>query len=311
MNSCYFCHANKNTLNATQTTSLSFFEGITASLRNYAALVKVRLTLLVVFSAVAGYFIASPSFDLIKFLAVVFGGFMVTGASNTLNQILEKDSDKLMVRTQKRPLPANNMSLWEAMIFGLIMAFAGITILWFFLNPLSGLLGTMALVMYAGIYTPMKKASSWAVFVGAFPGAIPPMLGYVAETGQFGLYPGLLFAIQFIWQFPHFWAIAWVSHGEYKKAGMHLLPSSGGKDKSSAFQMLVYSLFLLPLGLTPFIFGMSGVVSAVIITLCGIGFSYFAAQLLKNLNDKAALKLMFASFVYLPVVQIALWLDKI
>lgn len=290
---------------------MRFLEVIITSLRNYAALVKVRLTLLVVFSAVAGYFIAASTFDLSKFLAVIFGGFLVTGASNTFNQILEKDTDKLMVRTQNRPLPADNMGLWEATTFGLVMALAGITVLWFFLNPLSGLLGTMALIMYAGIYTPMKKASSWAVFVGAFPGAIPPMLGYVAETGQFGLYPGLLFAIQFIWQFPHFWAIAWVSHGEYKKAGMHLLPSVGGKDKTSAFQILVYTIFLLPLGLTPFMFGMSGVISAGVIFICGAGFTYYAVNLFQNLTDKAALKLMFASFVYLPVVQIALWIDKI
>lgn len=272
---------------------------------------KVRLTLLVVFSAVAGYFIAAPTFDIVKFLAVIVGGFMVTGASNTFNQILEKDSDALMVRTQKRPLPADSMGLWEAMIFGLIMAFLGITALWFFLNPLSGLLGTMALITYVGIYTPMKKVSSWAVFVGAFPGAIPPMLGYVAETGKFGLFPGLLFAIQFIWQFPHFWAIAWVQYGEYKKAGMHLLPSVGGKDKSTAFQMLVYTLFLIPLGLTPYLFGMSGLFSAVVITVAGAAFAFYAIKLFQTMTDKAALKLMFASFVYLPVVQISIWIDKI
>ena len=271
----------------------------------------MRLTVLVVMSAALGYLTAAPNLQLLPFLSVITGGFLVTGAANTFNQIFEKNTDSLMVRTQNRPLARGSMSVTEALTIALVMSVAGISILWFALNPLSGLLGTLALVMYAGIYTPMKKKSSFAVFVGAFPGAIPPMLGYVGETGKFGLFAGLLFAIQFVWQFPHFWAIAWKMHDDYRKAGMHLLPSPGGRNLSSAMQMLLYSLFLIPISLTPYYYGFTGNASAAIILICGIAFAYYAFELVRTRNDKAALKLMFASFVYLPVVQIAVWLDKI
>jgi protoheme IX farnesyltransferase len=280
-------------------------------IKAYAAFSKMRLASLVVFSAGVSFFMASDQIVWVDFMWLVLGGFLVTGSSNGFNQVIEKDFDKLMARTQNRPLPAGDMQVKEAMIVALIMGILGISILWFALNPLSGLLGTMALIMYVGVYTPMKRMSPWAVFVGAFPGAIPPMLGYVAVTGEFGLVPGLLFAIQFLWQFPHFWAIAWKLDDDYRKAGFSLLPSAGGKDASSAFQALVYSLFLIPLSLLPTYFGITGSIAAVVVLVTGVYYAFEAYRLYKNLDDKSATRLMFASFIYLPVVQLVLWLDKV
>ncbi len=271
----------------------------------------MRLASLVVFSAGVSYFMAADQIDWLKFMWLVLGGFLVTGSSNGFNQVIEKDLDVLMKRTSTRPLPAGEMSVREAMILALIIGVLGVSILWFALNPLSGLLGCMALIMYVGVYTPMKKISPIAVFIGAFPGAIPPMLGYIAETGEFGLIPGLLFAVQFIWQFPHFWAIAWKLDEDYAKAGFRLLPSKGGKDLSSAFQTLVYTLFLIPLSLLPTYFGITGSIAAVVALIAGSYYAFEAYRLFKNLDDKSATRLMFASFVYLPVVQLAYWLDKV
>ena len=280
-------------------------------IKAYAAFAKMRLASLVVFSAGVSYFMAADEVNWIKFGWLILGGFLVTGSSNGFNQVIEKDLDKLMKRTEKRPLPAGEIQVKEAMIVALLMGVIGISILWFALNPLSGMLGCMALIMYVGVYTPMKQMSPLAVFIGAFPGAIPPMLGYIAETGEFGLVPGLLFAIQFIWQFPHFWAIAWKLDSDYKKAGFSLLPSPGGKDASSAFQTLVYSLFLIPLSLLPTYFGITGSIAAIVALLAGVYYAYEAYRLYRNLDDKSATRLMFASFIYLPVVQLVLWLDKV
>jgi heme o synthase len=184
-------------------------------------------------------------------------------------------------------------------------------ILWHFMNPLSGILGIIALVLYAAIYTPMKRVSPFAVFVGAFPGAIPPLLGYVAATNSLDINAWILFGIQFIWQFPHFWAIAWVIDEDYRKAGFRMLPSEGGKDKSSAFQIFAYSFCLIPIGLMPLLFKMSGVVSAIVIFISGIYFAITAYRLYKNCASETASRLMFASFIYLPVVQILLLIDKL
>ena len=181
------------------------------------------------------------------------------------------------------------------------------------MNPLSGILGMLALILYTVVYTPLKRVTPFAVFVGAFPGAIPPMLGYVASTSGFGeitFEAWILFVVQFMWQFPHFWAIAWVSHDDYTRAGFRMLPSLGGRDKSSAFQILVYTLFLLPISLFPVLFGMSGIVSAIIICICGAFFTYQAYTLYKECTVEAARKLMFGSFIYLPVVQLAVMIGK-
>ena len=275
------------------------------------ALGKLRLASLVVFSAVVSYFFAADTIDWLKVFYLSLGGILITASSNAFNQIIEKDLDKLMSRTQDRPLPKGKLSTTEALVFSIVTGIVGALLLWLKLNPLSGLLGLLALIMYVGLYTPMKRVSSFAVFIGAFPGAIPPLLGYIAYTGEFGLAPGLLFAIQFVWQFPHFWAIAWKCDDDYSKAGFRLLPSQNGKDRFSAFQTIIYSLFLIPVSLTPYYFGMTGIVSAIIIAILGVWFAYYSVVLYRTLGDKAALKLMFASFVYLPIVQLALLFDKI
>ena len=284
---------------------------------DYAQFIKLRLASLVVFSAAVGFVIGCHANNIdinwYKMLLLIVGGFLVTCSSNGFNQIIEKDPDKLMDRTQNRPLPQQRMNVNEA--FGLAsgMGVAGIIILWIFLNPLSGILGTLALVLYTVVYTPLKRITPLAVFVGAFPGAIPPLLGVVAATEGFGTIPlegWILFVGQFMWQFPHFWAIAWVLDEDYKKAGFNMLPSLGGRDKSSAFQILVYTLFLYPMSLLPVLFGMSGTLSVIIISVCSIFFIWQAYTLYKECTVEAARKLMFGSFIYLPLVQLALMFGK-
>ena len=214
-----------------------------------------------------------------------------------------------MPRTQNRPLPTGKMSLTEAWTVAFITGIAGIAILTIYTNILSGILGAIALLLYALVYTPLKRVTPFAVFVGAFPGAIPPMLGCVAATqgfGSIGMAAILLFAIQFMWQFPHFWAIAWVSHEDYQKAGFHLLPSPGGRDKATAFQTVIYTIVLIPVSLSPFLFHMTGIISAAVILVCGIGFLLQALQLYRDCEVSSARKLMFGSFIYLPAVQLAL-----
>lgn len=284
-----------------------------SKIRDYAQFIKLRLSTLVVLSAAIGFVIGSQEINWGKMLLLVLGGFLVTGASNGFNQIIERNLDKLMDRTQNRPMPQERMTVNEAFIFASIMGITGIVILWVFMNPLSAVLGTSALVLYTAVYTPLKQVTPFAVFVGAFPGAIPPMLGYVASTKGFGEIPfqaWVLFFGQFMWQFPHFWAIAWVLDEDYRKAGFRMLPSAAGRDKSSAFQILVYTLFLLPISLMPVLFQMSGIVSAIIITFSGFYFTYQAYVLYKECSIEAARKLMFGSFIYLPVVQLAVMIGK-
>jgi heme o synthase len=273
---------------------------------DYAQLTKMRLASLVVISALTGYFFAYDlhQVSLVEILWLVLGGFLVTGASNAYNQVIERDLDKLMNRTASRPIPDGRMEVTEALIVASLCGFFGLIILWFGLNPLSGILGALALFLYVAVYTPLKRVGPIAVFVGAFPGAIPPMLGYVAATGEFGLIPGVLFATQFIWQFPHFWAIAWKADADYSKAGFKLLPTSQGKGQISAMYILLYSVFLIPISLFPIVFTEMDMLRLVLVSISGIAFAYYALVLYRERTDKAALKLMFASFVYLPVVQL-------
>lgn len=246
---------------------------------------------------------------------LVLGGILLTGASNGFNQLWERDLDRLMKRTFDRPLPAGRMSVLEAWVIAGLSGVAGILILWFFLNPLSGILGAIALFFYVFLYTPLKQHSSLSVFVGAFPGAIPPMLGYVAATGQFGLEPGILFATQFMWQFPHFWAIAWVAHEDYQRAGYKMLPFDGGRTKRSAFQILLYSLFLIPVSILPWALPtqapMVGNLAMTVVLLCGLAFAWLAWRLYQSCDSKDAKILMFASFIYLPIVQLFYVIDKL
>jgi len=276
----------------------------------YAAFTKLRLTFLVVVSSVIGYAIGAQSFSWLMAFWLSVAGFLVTGASNGFNQVIEKDLDALMKRTESRPIPMGTMSVLEGLILASIMGSLGLALLYLAFNPLAAVLGGLALFSYVLIYTPLKRITPLAVFVGAFPGAIPPMLGYVAATGAFDLYAGLLFAVQFVWQFPHFWAIAWVSHQDYAKAGYHLLPSKGGRDSQSAFLTMLYALFLIPVGLLPWAFGLNGNIAAVGTAVLAVGFAFPAIQLYLKKTDNAARTVMFASFLYLPLVQLIFLFDK-
>ncbi len=289
---------------------LSKYTLISARLQDYAQLTKMRLASLVVFSAAMGFLMAPGKPDMLKMGLLILGGFLVTGASNGLNQILEKDPDKLMLRTATRPLPDGRISVNEAFILCLLMGVSGVFILTWSMNILSGLLGLISLIIYVAIYTPMKRVTPFAVFAGAIPGAIPPMLGWVAATGQIGIDGLLLFSIQFLWQFPHFWAIAWVLDDDYKKAGFNLLPT-GQRDKGSALQSLMYTISLIPVGIMPFVFHISGWVSMIAILLTTFYFTYKAWILYRDCSMEAAKGLMYASFLYLPVVQIAMVMDKL
>lgn len=266
--------------------------------------------MLVVFSAVIGFaLISKGNMDWAKAAWLTLAGFLVTGSANGFNQIIERSFDKIMDRTRMRPLPQERMSVNEGIIFASFIGLTGLIILWFLLNPLSSILSALSIALYVLAYTPLKRVTPFAVMVGAFPGAFPPLLGAIAATEEFGTVPyeGLvLFAIQFIWQFPHFWAIAWVMDEDYKKAGFYLLPS-GERNKASAFQVLVYTLFLLLISMVPVFFGMtSTLVAPVVILICGLLFFYYAVKLYKDCSVKAAQKVMFGSFAYLPLVQLAI-----
>jgi protoheme IX farnesyltransferase len=277
--------------------------------KTYLVFIKFRLSFLVILSAISGYlFAGGTNFTELTYLVV--GGILVTGASNGANQIWEQNLDKLMNRTNRRPLPLGLMSNNEAYAIVIVSILVG-TALLYLINIYSALLGIFAFVSYVFIYTPLKQVSPWAVFVGAFPGAIPPFLGAIAATNDFGLLPGVLFFVQFTWQFPHFWAIAWILHEDYQRAGFYLLPSKTGKSKFSAFQIMVYSLALIPFSLIPWLMGWCGNITLFVGSALGILFFVYSYRLYATLDDKDARKLMFASFVYLPIIQFVYVFDKV
>ncbi len=283
-----------------------------AKARAFIELLKVRLSMLVAFSCAFGYGLATQGrIDWIVLSMITFGGFLLSGASVTINQIIEKDLDKLMVRTMGRPLPTSRLTVHEALIFSMVCMSVSICILWIYTNPLTVTLSLVSMVLYSFVYTPLKRVGPIAVFVGAIPGALPPLLGWVAATGSITHEAMIIFGIQFIWQFPHFWAIAWVADDDYKKAGFKLLPSGGGKDLNTCIQIMVYTMCLIPLGLLPAFFGISGINSAVVATVCGIAFFAQTFSLMKTGSRQSALRIMFGSFLYLPIVQIAYLLDKV
>ena len=282
-----------------------------AKAKAYFELLKFRLSFLVAFSCAFGFVLASPSVNWFILAMVFSGGFLLSGSSVIINQIIEKDLDKLMTRTANRPLPTHRLSVQEAIGASLVCFFAGVSILIVYTNMLTVLLSVVSLMLYAFAYTPLKRVGPIAVFVGAIPGALPPLLGWTAATGNISHEALIIFGIQFIWQFPHFWAIAWVSDDDYKKAGFKLLPSGGQKDLNTAVQIMIYTMFLIPLGLLPATFGITGINSAIVATLCGVLFFALTFSLMKSGDRKSALKIMFASFLYLPIVQIAYLLDKV
>jgi len=283
-----------------------------SKLTDYNQLIKMRLTFTVVLSAVLGYLIAvETGIELRAILALSIGGFLVVGSANGINQIIEKNYDSKMLRTNDRPLATNRMSVLEAGIFCTLFGVGGVYILGTYLNQMSAILGLVSLISYAFIYTPLKRYSSFAVFIGAFPGAIPPLLGWVASTGTIDMGGLSLFALQFIWQFPHFWAIAWILDEDYKRAGYNLLPSKEGRNKKSAMLTVIYTLSLIPISIVPFILGISGYVSLIVILVCGVLLSIQAFKLYKTCSIAEAKKLMFYSIIYNPLVLLALFIDKI
>lgn len=295
-----------------EVTDHSLFTALLSRIRVYSDLIKLRLSALVTFSAAFGFILGDRgvNFNWIGMLGLALGGFLITGASGAANEIMERDLDKLMKRTQNRPLPLQIISLQEAYWFTILVAILGIGVLWIFTNPLTTSLGIVSMILYVFVYTPLKRVGPIAVFVGAIPGAMPPLLGWTAATGQISYEALIIFGIQFIWQFPHFWAIAWVSDEDYKRAGFKLLPSGGGQDLNTAIQIMIYTLFLLPLGLLPSYFGLTGLNSGIVATICGVLFLAQTFSLMRDCSRKSALKIMFGSFLYLPIVQIAYLLDK-
>jgi protoheme IX farnesyltransferase len=278
-------------------------------MKSYIAFTKFRLSALVVISALSGYLFNNGNSGIEIFYLLV-GGFLVTAASNGSNQIWERELDILMKRTAQRPLPQGEMSVNEAMLVVGVCLFTGTWML-YAINFYAAVLGLIAFFSYVFLYTPLKRKTPWAVLVGAFPGAMPPMLGAVAASGKFGMVPGVLFFIQFIWQFPHFWAIAWVIYDDYKAGGFSLLPSKEGRSKNSAYQIAVYALLLIPFSLLPWLLGWTGTASLVIAVILGLAFFLQAYKLLLSCKDKDAKRLMFASFIYLPIIQFLYVFDRI
>ena len=275
-------------------------------------LLKFRFSSLVVFSGVFGYMLGVEGrINHVVLVALGAGSLLVTGGANIINQIIERDLDKLMRRTQNRPLPSGTVSVNEAIIFSSVLSIVGVALLVVFVNPLTAVLSLLSLILYGFIYTPMKQISPISVAIGAIPGALPPLIGWVAATGAISSGALILFMIQFIWQFPHFWAIAWVGDEDYTRAGFKMLPSRGGKNTTSAIQIILYTLFLIPAGILPAHYGLTGFPSAIIAVLAGILFLISTFALLKSGDNKAAKRIMFASFIYLPIVQITFLIDKI
>lgn len=242
-------------------------------LRAFLELLKFRLSLLVAFSCAFGYGLATNGqVGWVTLAMLTFGGFLLSGASVTINQILEEDLDKIMKRTMNRPIPTGRISIAEAWFFSILLFLTSIWILWVYTNPLTVILSIVSMLLYCFAYTPLKRVSPFAVFVGAIPGALPPLLGWVAATNTISHEALIIFGIQFIWQFPHFWAIAWIADDDYTKAGFKLLPSREGKSINTAIQIMVYTMFLIPLGLLPAKFGITGIDSAIVATVCGVAF---------------------------------------
>lgn len=280
-------------------------------MRDYALLVKFRLSLTVVMSAVLGYAIAATgSIGGWSMVLLGLGGFLVTGAANAANEILEYRFDAIMNRTKDRPIAAGRMSRLEALVFTVIALGAGTYILATWFNALAAVIGLISFASYAFLYTPLKRLTPFSVLVGAFPGALPPTIGVVAATGYFSIEACLLFSLQFFWQFPHFWAIAWLGAEDYKRAGYKMTIRSKGPDLLMAFYVLIYTLMLIPLGTLPTFYGMATQGALVVNTLLGIGFAVPAIELLRKPGRKAAKHVMFASFLYLPLLLTSLLIFK-
>ena len=287
------------------TFAISFLE----KTKSYATLFKLKITVFVVISAIFGYFIGASEFSVLAVLSLTIGGFFITSAANAFNQIIERNHDLLMDRTKNRPLPQNKLAVTETLIIAFTLGILGVLILGIFLNPLSGVLGLLAIFMYAAIYTPLKRISTFGVFVGAFPGAFPPMLGYVAATGSFGLEAGILFFIQFVWQFPHFWAIAWRLHNDYNKAGFKMLPYNT-KNRTSAIIILLSSITLFASSFLPEFFGLTGRIATIGLFILSFLMVIPSIKLVQTQDDKFALRIMLLSYLYLIFSLFFILIDK-
>jgi len=302
-----FAQPKKKSLSVSQSQSVA-----QSLLRNFTEITKLRLSVSVVFSSVAGYLLGADSIDFYILFLLCVGGYCMVGASNVYNQIIEKDLDALMERTKNRPLPANHMTVRTAFILASLLTAVGVVVL-YAINPVTAMFGAISIFMYVSLYTPLKTKTPLSVFVGAFPGAIPFMLGWVAATGEFGIEPGTLFMIQFFWQFPHFWAIGWFLFDDYKKAGFYMLPN-GKRDKGTAIQVVLYTIWTVLVSLIP-VLGITGKLyltplSGTLIGILGIGLLYYALRLYKEKTSKAAKQLMLASVSYITLLQIIYVADK-
>jgi len=286
--------------------------GTTSIISDFKEITKMRLALSVVFSSLAGYLLGVETIDFKTLILLAFGGYFMVGASNAFNQIIEKDLDALMDRTKNRPVPSGRMSVNTAFIIASLFTLLGIIIL-YTINKQTAMFGAISIFIYTSVYTPLKTKTPLSVFVGAIPGAIPFMLGWVAATDNFGIEPGTLFALQFFWQFPHFWAIGWFLFEDYKKGGFFMLPT-GKQDKGTAVQIIMYTIWTLLVSIIP-VFGFTGklhlsIVSASIVFILGLGMLYYSIQLFKKMTTKAARQLMLASVSYITLVQIVYVIDK-
>ena len=276
-------------------------------------LIKYRLSLSVVISSVASYLLAFEIFSPSTFILLIIGGFLVVGSSNGFNQIIERERDSLMSRTLNRPLPSGNMSIYQAIIICSILGLVGLSML-YAINLRTAFFGFVSMIIYLAVYTPLKPITPLSVFFGAIPGAIPFMLGWVAVTNKFSIETGILFMIQFFWQFPHFWAIGWVSHDDYKKAGFKMLPT-GKRDNATAFQIVFYTIWMILVSTLPY-FSFTGtfsigVTSLILILVAGIFMLIQALRLMKYKDNQNAIRLMYTSIFYLTFIQIIFVLDKL
>ncbi len=289
---------------------------IGSKIKDYLKLIKVSLSIMVVFSAVISFLLVpeiKEKFEnpLRMTILLAIGGLLVTGSANAINQTVEKKTDAMMKRTADRPIAAGRMSETEGWVFAIITGAAGVFMLGNYFNWTSAGLAAFSLFLYAFIYTPLKKVNAIAVLVGAFPGALPCLIGWAAGDESLSTGGWVLFGIQFIWQFPHFWAIAWLAHKDYTTAGFKLLPAEKGPTKFTALQTVVYSLLLIPVGVIPYFIGMSGIVSLIIISIANLFMVWQCVRLYRDMEVKSARRIMFSSYIYLPVVLLALLGDKL
>jgi len=298
-------------------TSLNTNNSITFNLaskvKDYFLLMKFTLSFTVVFSCVICYLLAPHivSYNWGLIILLFIAGMLITGSANAINQAIEKDTDAQMVRTSKRPIASGRMQASEAYAFACIAGLTGIVMMAYFFNYSSAILSAFSLFLYAFVYTPLKKVNSIAVLVGAFPGAFPCLIGWVAGNDDFSMGGWILFGIQFLWQFPHFWAIAWVAHKDYSNVGFKLLPADKGPTKFTAIQGIMYSVMMIPVGILPHYYNLAGNVSMVILLVCNLFMVIQGIRLYNEMNVIAARRVMFSSYIYLPIVLLSLLADKV